>query len=298
MKRLSACMRAAHVSICTALLFASCSSKDSADEEVLDGAVNTGGEPSAGGQTGATFDAGVSSPGGGGSPGAGPRADAGAGRDAARPAQECPATVPQNGASCVSGRGDCMIGDTFCDCVSDTNQWLCWKPSDCPTSAPAEQSACGVVGMECEIASPDGGRGGLDCECTASGWDCGRQVCPASEPTAGACEGGDGTCGYANGRVCDCRSRSWVCWNQSDCPAAAPSVGGVCPVQRMLCEYASGECECTAQGWECEGQSRPRDAGAPDASLADAALEDASLSGDAAAPADAALADAAVGNDL
>jgi hypothetical protein len=53
----------------------------------------------------------------------------------------------------------------------------------------------------------------------------------------------------------------------------------------MLCDYASGECECGMQGWQCEGQSRPGDGGAPDAaSLGDASTGDA---GDAAAVPDA-----------
>jgi hypothetical protein len=275
--------RSTRACTCAVLLLVACNSKQSADEELADGSVATGGGGA--GQDEDTLDGGGRLSGNVGDGGT-QRADGGFGRDASRPMQECPTSVPQNGSSCVSGRGDCMIGDTFCDCPSATSQWLCWKPSDCPSSAPAEQSACSVVGMECEIAGPDGGRGGLDCECTATGWDCGRQLCPASEPAAGgACEGGDGTCGFANGRICDCRSRQWVCWNQSDCPASSPPAGGACPVQRMLCDYASGECECGMQGWQCEGQSRPGDGGAPDAaSLGDASTGDA---GDAAAVPDA-----------
>jgi hypothetical protein len=266
--------------LCSFALLASCKSDDGPEaERERDGSLgatgdgSTSGGDDGGGDGDGTLDGGSS------------RRDGGTGRDgggSTRPAQECPAAVPQNGSSCVSGRGDCTIGDTFCDCPSDTNQWLCWKPSDCPTAAPAEMSACSVVGMECEIATPDGGQNGLDCECTASGWDCGRQLCPASEPTAAAaCEGGDGMCSFASGRVCDCRSRAWVCWNQSDCPASAPAAGAACTVQRMLCEYASGDCECTVQGFECEGQPRPRDAGA-DAAGGDAGASDAGTS-DAAA---------------
>lgn len=286
---LSSSKRLARTFTFAALLLAACSSSNSADEESNDGG-NTGGN-AGGGNQGGSLDAGagaVGSAGGGGSgDGGGARGDASMG--STRPMQECPATVPQNGASCVSGRGDCMIGDTFCDCPSESSQWLCWKPSDCPTSAPAEQSACSVVGMECEIAAADGGRNGLDCECTATGWDCGRQLCPAAEPAVGgACEGGDGTCSFG-GRVCDCRSRQWVCWNQSDCPATTPTAGGACPVQRMLCDYATGECDCTAQGWQCEGQPRPaRDGGAPDAAtLPDAGAGDAALVGDGATAPDA-----------
>lgn len=176
-----------------------------------------------------------------------------------RPAQACPATRPANGSACVSGRGDCTIGNATCDCSNDTNTWVCWEPSDCPSVAPAERSACSIVGIQCDIPEPNAAlaEDGLECECTAQGWDCGRQVCPAAEPTPGAaaCEGGDGVCTYG-GRICDCRSKAWICWNASDCPAAPPAAQSACPVERMICPYASAndECECTKRGWECESQ--------------------------------------------
>jgi hypothetical protein len=212
---------------------------------------------------------------------AGNRLDSGTrdGGSMQRPQQECPAAVPANGSACVSGRGDCTIGDTFCDCPSDTNQWICWKPSDCPTSAPAEGAACTQVGMACEIAAADAGAQELDCECTAQGWDCGRQACPAAEPAVGAaCEGGDGVCTFG-ARTCDCGSRQWVCWNASDCPAAPPAANAACPVQRMQCAYPGDECECTRTGWECEsGEDDERDAGPrPDAGGGDAGSSDAAV---------------------
>jgi hypothetical protein len=209
---------------------------------------------------------------------AGTRGDGGGGQ---RPVQECPATVPANGSACVSGRGDCTIGSTFCDCPSDTQQWICWNPADCPAQAPAERAACTLVGMACDIAGSTPADEDLECECTAQGWDCGRQVCPASEPaSATACEGGDGVCSYG-ARTCDCGNRQWLCWNASDCPASPPADNSACPLERMLCEYPSGDCECTRRGWDCEGaggqggRDAGSDASAPDAAAPDAAQSDA-----------------------
>lgn len=192
--------------------------------------------------------------------------------------QECPATRPSNGSTCVAGRGDCTIAGATCECLEQTNTWVCWEPSDCPSTPPAERSACSLVGIECEIAMSGPARNELDCECTAQGWDCGRQVCPASEPAAnGQCEGGDGVCTFG-GRVCDCRGPSWVCWNASDCPAAVPAAREACPVMRMTCDYAGDECECRGNGWSCESHERgggrrdggtPTDAGGSDAGATD-----------------------------
>lgn len=205
-----------------------------------------------------------------------PRGDGGS--IVGRGRQECPATRPSNGSACVPGRGECTIGAATCDCLDDTNKWVCWEPSDCPSAAPAEAAACTLVGIACSYRAADAGRDELDCECSATGWDCGRQVCPATEPTAGsACSSGDGTCGFG-GRVCDCRSRAWVCWNASDCPAAQPVESAACAVERMLCEYPQGDCECTRAGFDCEGQRAPRDGGVRrDASVPSGSL-DASVS--------------------
>jgi hypothetical protein len=98
----------------------------------------------------------------------------------------------------------------------------------------------------------------LDCECTAQGWDCGRQACPAAAPTVGeACEGGDGVCAFG-GQTCDCRQRRWVCWNPADCPAA-PSHQLACNTESMICEYTGGECECEDAAWSCDRALRMAD---------------------------------------
>ena len=139
-----------------------------------------------------------------------------------------------------------MFGERVCDCLRDSMTWACWNPADCPDVTPAEQSACDPVGMECSIAGAD------SCDCTANGWSCGNQFCPATEPAlASACEGGDGQCTYG-ARSCDCDSSIWACWNVADCPAAAPADGAVCPIDGMICPYQGGECECAPEGWDCD----------------------------------------------
>jgi len=169
----------------------------------------------------------------------------------------CPASEPMNGGTCTPGRGDCMFGTRMCDCDNDTNVWACWDPADCPATQPAEQAACTVVGMACEYeeaaGSGQGGNDSNDCDCTATGWDCGGQVCPATEPTGGgACEGGDGTCSFGGGRVCDCDSQMWACWAESDCPATPPALESACTVPGMTCPFTGGECECEDEGWDCD----------------------------------------------
>ncbi|HEX6243982.1 MAG TPA: hypothetical protein VFZ61_23865 [Polyangiales bacterium] len=262
-------------------LSTACSKSNDVNDEETDGVNADAGTGGADAASSGSTDAGGSASGDAGRVmDGGARADGGGGGQ--RPAQECPATVPVNGSACVSGRGDCTIGTTFCDCPSDTQTWICWKPSDCPAQAPAEGAACTLPGMQCDIPGATPADDGLECECTAQGWDCGRQACPASEPAAGgACEGGDGVCAFG-ARTCDCRSRQWLCWNNSDCPATPPAADSACPLQRMLCDYPSGECECSSRGWECEGADEDDEDGGVDAGR-DASTPDAAQPGDAAA---------------
>lgn len=167
----------------------------------------------------------------------------------------CPAAEPMAGSACTQMRGSCRFGARVCDCVEGTNTWACWNPSDCPAMLPAEQSACTVIGMSCEFASA-GGRDGQDCECEATGWDCGRQFCPPAPPTvAAACEGGEGTCPYGD-MVCDCSERAWACWKPSDCPASAPAANSACATNGMVCGYGRGSCECDDNTWDCRGLPR------------------------------------------
>jgi hypothetical protein len=195
--------------------------------------------------------AGLGTAGGAGSAAAGRGGMAGSGSGA----QVCPPGAPATGEACVAGRGDCMYGTRICDCSNDTDVWLCWDPTtDCPATQPAEQAACPMLGIECEYDPPQGSgqRGGNDCECSDTGWDCGGQFCPPAEPAAAsACEGGDGVCMYG-ARVCDCDQSAWACWNPSDCPATAPAEASACPLQGMACEYPGGECECDDAAWECD----------------------------------------------
>jgi hypothetical protein len=170
----------------------------------------------------------------------------------------CPATEPTNGGTCTPGRGDCMFGTRVCDCDNDTNAWACWDPADCPSTQPAEQAACDVVGMSCDYdqttgAPSQGGRNNNGCDCTATGWDCGGQFCPATEPAGGgACEGGDGVCAYGGARVCDCDSQIWVCWAESDCPATPPVIDSECAPDGMICPFTGGDCECQGTTWDCD----------------------------------------------
>jgi hypothetical protein len=172
--------------------------------------------------------------------------------------QQCPETKPSNGGTCVEARGDCMYGAEVCDCQDDV--WACWDPANCPASAPSERAGCTPVGMQCSYESQ---ADELDCQCTAQGWDCGRVVCPASEPVSGAsCEEGDGQCTFG-ARVCTCEDDVWACWNPADCPSAPPAENAACNPVGMSCPYGRGECDCSEEGWECDRRV-VRDAGAGD----------------------------------
>ena len=172
--------------------------------------------------------------------------------------QQCPMDEPAASETCTPAMGSCTFGTRICDCISGTNSWACWSQSDCPTSVPAEQSSCPVVGMTC---SPMRGQ---NCNCTDSGWDCGNQFCPAAEPAVGGmCEGGDGECTYG-ARTCDCDSSVWSCWNRSDCPTEVPPRGATCAIDGMICPFMGGTCECTRSmmsgnmTWSCgRGVTRP-----------------------------------------
>jgi hypothetical protein len=203
-----------------------------------------GGDEPVGG-TGVT--AGRSGSSGRGASGAGAAGAGAGGRGARGPVtQMCPMTEPMNGATCTPARGSCTFGTRTCDCISDTSTWACWAPSDCPTTVPAEQSMCPVVGMSCELGMGD------DCECEATGWDCGNQFCPAAEPApGGACEEGSGQCTFGT-RICDCTDDVWACWNPSDCPATAPLEDSMCPLTGMVCPFMGGNCTCETGGWDCQ----------------------------------------------
>lgn len=157
------------VVLAVAALSAACSKSSDVNDEESDGVNADGG--------GTTLDA---ASGAGPDAGSGAASDAGAAMDGStrndgggqRPIQECPATVPTNGSPCVSGRGDCTIGSTFCDCPRDTQQWICWDPADCPAVAPAQGAACTLVGMACDIGAATLNDDGVECECTGRGWEC------------------------------------------------------------------------------------------------------------------------------
>jgi hypothetical protein len=160
--------------------------------------------------------------------------------------QMCPMTEAEATGTCTPSRGNCPFGERVCDCSNETMSWACWAPSDCPTTVPAEQSECSVVGMSCSPARGD------NCSCTAQGWNCGNQVCPAAEPSAGsACEEGDGQCTFG-ARTCECEDDVWACWNPAtDCPAAPPLDDASCTIIGISCEYEGGSCDCEDSGWQC-----------------------------------------------
>jgi hypothetical protein len=175
--------------------------------------------------------------------------------------QMCPMTEAEATGACTPARGTCMFGTRVCDCSAETNMWACWAPEECPTSLPAERSTCSVVGMSCGLM------GGADCDCTAAGWDCGRQYCPPEEPAAGGeCERAQGVCTYGE-RTCDCEGTAWVCWTPAtDCPATPPLDDAACTINGAICEYEGGGCECDAEsGWDCDRgvDNNPDDAGVP-----------------------------------
>jgi hypothetical protein len=84
--------------------------------------------------------------------------------------QMCPPAQPTNGGTCTSGRGDCEFGDNICDCLNDTDTWVCWNPAtDCPATAPISESPCPMVGIECGYGQ---GQNGNECDCEEEGWQC------------------------------------------------------------------------------------------------------------------------------
>ena len=189
-------------------------------------------------------------------------ASAGSGSGIFGTGQMCPMTEAEATGTCTPSRGNCPFGDRVCDCSSETMSWACWASSDCPTTVPAEQSACSVVGMSCSPARGD------NCTCTAQGWNCGNQVCPPEEPTSGgACQEGDGECSYGS-RTCECENDVWVCWDPAtDCPTAPPADQSTCSLVGVSCEYEGGSCSCRGSGWRCGRQvmnDPEEDAGVPD----------------------------------
>lgn len=172
-----------------------------------------------------------------------------AGRQGNLGGQMCPMTEAEATGSCTAARGTCMFGERTCDCSMETMMWACWAPSDCPTTVPAEQSACSIVGMAC----PQPNMRGRNCTCTQQGWDCGNQFCPPAEPAAGGtCDEGTGNCTYG-ARMCECTNEQWVCWDpKSDCPAAPPADRAMCSLEGVVCEYEGGSCNCRgSSGWRC-----------------------------------------------
>jgi hypothetical protein len=122
---------------------------------------------------------GTSGGGAGGTSGAGTGGDGGDGGFGMMNQQMCPMAQPANGATCVSGRGDCEFGDNVCDCINDSDTWVCWNPAtDCPTEPPTAESACTLVGIECEYGQ---GRDSNDCECNDDGWECDEDDEPGDE---------------------------------------------------------------------------------------------------------------------
>ena len=192
----------------------------------------------------------------------------------------CPMAEPTPGSACSEVRGECRFGGRVCDCTDD-DVWACWNPADCPPAVPVERAACTTVGMSCEYPAMARGEDESECECEATGWDCGRQFCPPVKPTLGGeCENGDGTCTFG-GDTCECVSRMWSCWAASDCPAAPPAENAACTINGMICPYGTtGRCRCDDTSWECRGVQRASDAGVRDASVdaggLDAGMSDAS----------------------
>jgi hypothetical protein len=166
------------------------------------------------------------------------------------PGATCPAAEPTVGTACMETRGECTFGTRACACADASDTWACWNRADCPEGAPNERATCSSVGMECEYETQ--GNDDLDCTCEASGWNCDRQICPATKPTVGGqCEEGDGTCTFGE-QVCDCADDAWVCWRPSDCPAAAPQPLSTCATRAMTCTFADQVCECDEEGWDCD----------------------------------------------
>jgi hypothetical protein len=144
---------------------------------------------------------------------------------------------------------------------------MAMNPADCPTQAPADNSAC-TAAMECTY-------GTMACTCEAgrdagaSEWNCrrGGVVCPATEPATGsACTPSRGDCTFG-AKTCDCLndSSTWVCWDPAtDCPTTQPAEQSACPVVGIQCDLEGqgqgrrgNDCECTENGWDCGGQFCP-----------------------------------------
>jgi hypothetical protein len=158
--------------------------------------------------------------------------------------------------------------------------------SSCPSTAPAQGSACSAKGVECEY----GGDVSLDCDtiarCDANGWTVtpprsgkcptppNGGACPATYAqvpmgatctTAASCAYAEGACAcevycgpqYPVGHACEAGTpMSWQCTGAgSSCPAARPLVGSACAQEGQYCAY--GDCnaiaeKCTSGTWHTQ----------------------------------------------
>lgn len=128
----------------------------------------------------------------------------------------------------------------------------------CPSSVPADGSACATNGLECEygsfvelscdqIATCNGGKWQVTiaAECNFQAPD--AAACPATRadvPDGTACTDMGLTCEYATG-VCYCTvdhtgaPQVWTCFPTSGCPYPRPRLGETCSTDGVQCDYST-----------------------------------------------------------
>lgn len=194
---------------------------------------------------------------------------AGPGVEPADNPADCPAFVPEDGASCASDGGpnfglECAYGEATCSCFgfgADGPSWNCETTPECP-SAPEDGESCdGFQGMTCG-----------DCECDGFGfgadWDCGGNDGPpmfdadGGMPDFGPPDLGESDAGAALPVDGD---------NPRQCPDTSPPEGAPCMGGGMMgggafgleCSYGDEAllCRCGGGGggmpgvgarWTCE----------------------------------------------
>ncbi len=137
---------------------------------------------------------------------------------------DCPATAPDQGATCDLNGMECGYDDNvncYCD---DADGWGCQAP--CPQAQPTDGDSCvRPVNSSCNYAGGSIVQGG-------GFGNANNQGMPDTN--------------------CACSDGAFACFTQDDCPTAPPSSGESCDVPTLNCEFEGGNCACDGDGsWNC-----------------------------------------------
>lgn len=129
---------------------------------------------------------------------------------------DCPASAPEDAATCTLGGMACAYDDGLnCNC-SAMNGWSCSTP--CPEAPPASDATC-------------------------------------RRPATSTCRYADGAIvqgGFGKAdTTCACEEGTFSCFSQEDCPAAAPENASACTFATLACPYDDRQCTCTDDAWSC-----------------------------------------------